>query len=231
LIALALVAIGIVLWLLLERTPAEPVYQGKELHTWLNDLITGPILQGDYAGPTHDAAADAIRHMGTNALPALLADLHTKDSGFKQELIEKLQKHPFLKPYIHEADERRGKAAEAFRVLGPLAKPAIPELVLILKDPETSEESAFCLAFIGADGIPLLVQALTNSDPQVRCCAAWAVGSEGAAARSAVPALLGMLNDPEVSVRGFVTNALWSINPAAATKAGVNVGASQSKGK
>jgi len=43
----------------------------------------------------------------------------------------------------------------------------------------------------------------------------------GPDARIAVPALVELLNDPDLEVRGRATNALKAIDPEAAAKAGV----------
>ncbi len=66
-IALAVVPVmlmGLAAWLLLLQR--EPIYQGKRLRFWLEALNREP--------PSHpdDRVAQAMRHMGTNALPALI---------------------------------------------------------------------------------------------------------------------------------------------------------------
>ena len=215
LVAMVLVTvISAVAWQVLGSH--EPHYQGKGLTAWLKDLNTGPIIQGDFTGKTHDAAADAFRHMGTNALPQLLAGLRAKDSRFKTAWMKAFRNQPVFRDFFHPADECRGDAAQAFKELGAIAKPAIPELTRLLNDPDLSLESAFCLAFIGSDGIPPLIKALTSSHAQVRSCAAFALGCKPDIARPAVPELLKLLNDPDAYVRLRASGALMSIAPEAA---------------
>ena len=56
---------------------------------------------------------------------------------------------------------------------------------------------------------------------QNRLMAAEALGKFGVEAKVVAPVLLQMLNDPESSVRREATNALKTIDPEAAAKAGV----------
>jgi HEAT repeat protein len=200
----------------------EPRYQGKALSAWLADLNTGPIVQGDYTGETHDTAADAFRHIGTNALPQLLNGLRAKDSPLKSACLNALRNHREFRNIFHPADETRASAAQGFKALGPMAKPAIPELTVILNDPDTSLESAFCLLFIGKDGVLPLVQALTNNQPRVQHWAAFALCHKPTLAQPAVPTFLKLLSDPDADVRTKASWALKIINPEAAAKAGVN---------
>jgi hypothetical protein len=58
------------------------------------------------------------------------------------------------------------------------------------------EIAAWSLAAIGADSVPPLMEMLTNSNPQIRCRAAMALGMIGKEAEPAVPALVAMLHDP-----------------------------------
>src|SRR5690348_12098163 len=50
-----------------ERGPKEPRYQGKSLSEWIARAVPIP-----RAPSMHADAEEAIRHMGTNALPCLL---------------------------------------------------------------------------------------------------------------------------------------------------------------
>ena len=57
------------------------------------------------------------------------------------------------------------------------------------------EIAAWSLAAIGADSVPPLMEMLTNSNPQIRCRAATALGMMGKPAEPAVAALLKVLDD------------------------------------
>ena len=72
------------------------------------------------------------------------------------------------------------------------------------------EIAAWSLAAIGADSVPALMEMLSNSNPQIRCRAAMALGMIGKAAEPAVPALVKVLDD-----RGRSNSAEWHPDPYA----------------
>ena len=61
--------------------PREPVYEGKTLSDWLKIL-------GHATGTTQIRAGTAILEMGTNALPALLEMLRSKDTWIDVKLMQ-----------------------------------------------------------------------------------------------------------------------------------------------
>ncbi|MDB6019256.1 MAG: repeat protein [Pedosphaera sp.] len=206
LVILLVAIVGGVVWAVLESR--EPVYQGRGLSAWMKDLTTGPIINNDYSGATHDAAVEAIRHMGTKALPQLLAGLGAKDSQLKVKLMRFFSQHPVFRIKLETADDRRGEAAQGFKALGAIARPAIPDLIPIVNDRETALESAFCLAFIGPEGVPPLIQALTNRVPRVRGYAAFALSYGPLDASPAVSALIQRLQDTNNNVMVYAVGTL-----------------------
>lgn len=69
--------------------------------------------------------------------------------------------------------------------------------------------------------VPALIEALKDDFTDVRRTAAGTLGLFGEEARSAVPALTAALRDREPSVRKTAGQALKTIDPEAARKAGV----------
>jgi HEAT repeat protein len=61
--------------------------------------------------------------------------------------------------------------------------------------------------------VPVLADALRDSDPFVRFCAAGALEGFAEQARPAMDTLMHSLDDPEKDVRFSVTNALHRIAP------------------
>ena len=94
---------------------------------------------------------------------------------------------PLLEDLANGDPAMRVAAAMALRELGPVAWPAVPDLVVALGDPI----------------VP------------VRKAAAGALGGIGPAAEAAVPALAGALRDPHRFVRSWAAMALFEIGPAA----------------
>ncbi len=153
--------------------PREPVYQGKRLSKWLADFNRAG------RGQTNQEAEDAIRQIGTNALPFLVADLCRKDSPLKLALMEWYNKWSSLKFQFKTFADRRGPALMAFYVLGnagklgPAAKPYLPSIGTLLDS--QPDKAAFALLYIGVESIPYLTDALSHTNWLVRTWAAVAL--------------------------------------------------------
>jgi len=82
-------------------------------------------------------------------------------------------------------------------------------------DPEFRVAVMYVLVSIGPEdtvsAIPLLIQALTDSDARVRRTAAEVLGKYGRAAESAISALRGLLGDDDTEVRQRASDALLNI--------------------
>ncbi len=124
---------------------SEPSYQRKTLLEWLAELDCGP--QNSEKGKQ---AREAIRQMGTNIIPFLLADLGDGN----------LLQLKYGKKDARSADERMCQATWAFDALDSDGKSAIPELVKLL--PVSPGYAPGALAGIGRDAVPELLKALTN---------------------------------------------------------------------
>jgi hypothetical protein len=115
-IALAVVLVmlaGVTAWLGLRER--EPVYQGRRLSVWLE------ILHREKLAHLDDHAKQAIRHIGTNALPVLIERLRAHDTPLKQLIMKWTQKQAFVHFHFNSADERRPEAIWGYEALGPLA--------------------------------------------------------------------------------------------------------------
>ncbi len=153
--------------------PREPVYQGKRLSEWLEEFSR----RG--RGQINRQAENAIRQIGTNALPFLVADLCREDSPHKLALMEWCNKWSSLKFQFKTFADRRGPALMAFYVLGnagklgPAAKPYQPSIGTWLdSQPDTA---AFALLYIGVESTPYLTDALSHTNWLVRTWAAVAL--------------------------------------------------------
>jgi hypothetical protein len=194
---IALAVIGGIIWLLV---PAEPRYQGKRLSVWLRSLDRSP-MQFHASGlvvDTNHPAAQAILHMGSEAVPFLIRELRARDSAAKIKLMELLRKQSLVPIELTPAFVRQRGAIEACFALGPTAKAAIPELTERLSESRISQTTrTFALAAMGPDALPFMISALTNRDPQVRICMASAFRNVPYDAEEAVPALITCLRDPD----------------------------------
>ena len=200
----------------------EPVYQGKKLSAWLEDMQP-PIFYAytvypNAGGVAGESAENAIREIGTNGIPLLLRAIHTKEFPLKKLLMRLAAKQSHFKVAFRTAAARRGRAAAAFQALGPAADAAIPALVGLLDDPESAREIGFVLAQRGPKVVVPVTQALANGNAAFRLNAVgfmegrlgWFTDSE-----LTVPALVNCLKDSSSPVRERTAHCLglMSKNP------------------
>ncbi len=116
---------GGLVWML--SRPAEPAYQGKPLSAWLNEIDVDA-----YPANTNQAAFVAFREMGTNAIPALLKIIESRDPPF-QRLMGQLNRMQSLVQFpVREEWPQRAAAPFALYAMGAKAKPAFQALTNML---------------------------------------------------------------------------------------------------
>jgi peptidoglycan/xylan/chitin deacetylase (PgdA/CDA1 family) len=170
-----------------SRAP-EPEYQGKPLSAWLREgEATAATDSASFSNATH-----AVKTIGTNAIPTLLAMLAAQDSGWRNKTVHWVQEtlHVNLQASLASADRRR--ALLGFQVLGRAARPAIPELAVRLtnSEPVVADFAFLALAEIAdAAAVPALIAALTNANPTLHMAAAATLGQLRSQASAAVPTL------------------------------------------
>ncbi|MBU6401076.1 MAG: hypothetical protein KGS61_12205, partial [Verrucomicrobia bacterium] len=150
--------------------PREPVYQGRPLSQWLADL------DPDQPKEVRAHAHEAIRQIGTNAIPVLMEWFRARDSRLKLRLMELSRKQHLLHLHFTSAHDRCRRAYRACRILGPAAKPVIPGMIELLNDTRTTPTAGNVLVLFGTDAIGPLAQALTNRSVNVRYGAACLLG-------------------------------------------------------
>ncbi|MGD1088878.1 MAG: HEAT repeat domain-containing protein [Verrucomicrobiota bacterium] len=184
-------------------TPDEPNYGGKRLSEWLQAR--------DNDGEFSEDAKEAIHHMGTNAIPALLTRL--------------VYVRP---PFGLRAFEVNFGAVRGFILLGEQTKTALPELWTLMDS--TNQDTALfaMLAAVGtgSNAMPFFIKGLTNQFAGVRNEAANnltdGIGKQfPELRRQAIPLFVKLLNDLDEDVRGNATNQLKEIDPEVASKAGI----------
>lgn len=173
----------------------EPVYKGKPLSYWA-EMTQDQKL--DF-GPSAQAleAIEAVRAIGPAAIPYLL------------KWIQPPWKNSILP----------GGAVESFKVLGPQAKSAIPQLAKILNkrpgsiDDESARTSAAeALSYLGPDAVPVLLAAATNlQGQQLQWEVIQDLGHFGTNGIAAIPALLAWTHDKDQEVRLGAVNAVGAI--------------------
>lgn len=208
LIVLIAAVAGLVAWRLLR--PTEPKYQGRSLSHWLWEMEIAP----DSASLSWKESLQAVKAMGTNALPALLRMLRTEDSEWKRKAVNWTQDALGLDAEDYLPEVKRRRAMAGLRVLGPVAESAIPELTRLVAgaDLQVSSAALGALAEIGGPRtIPPLISAVTNSNAQVSVPAAAMLGNLRTQARPALPVLLQALTSPDAGLRASAARALGEI--------------------
>jgi HEAT repeat protein len=167
---------------------AEPRYDGKTVHEWLQAVRAAPAQR-----PKAAAAFRKVGPAAKAAVPALLAALRERGEPI------------------------RSLAAQALGRIGAKAREAVPALLELLRDKNDSLrfDAAEALSRIGpgADAVPVLAKRLRDRYFAVGRTAAAALGKIGPAAKDAVPDLTKALKDRQL--RGWAADALGRIGPAA----------------
>ena len=192
----------------------SPRYNGKSLLTWVNKISPSSSEAGiGEIRPDEKEIATALQAMGTNCLPYLIARIKLKESMSEKMGFDFNPRLPFDESSREiELEQKRRQAAKGFCMLGPIATPAIPQLVPLLND-ETVVVSVTCaLVGIGTAAYPALFQALQHTNTNIRRSAALGISQHRGKGEFAIPALLAMLNDPDGKVRSAAAYTLGKIN-------------------
>ena len=215
LLAVLFVALaGGLVWML--SRPTEPVYQGKPLSAWLNEIDADP-----YSVDTNQAAFVVFREMGTNAIPALLKTIQSGDPPFERFIFE-LRGMVSLGHFPGRyARHQRWAASIALYAMGANAKPAFPTFTNLLFHTNTAYLGARPLAGMGSAGLPPLLAALTNQNARIRMAGVLGLSWERSDLNIVVPALIARLNDQKSSVHREAVLALGRLHaePALAVPA------------
>jgi HEAT repeat protein len=158
--------------------PREPTHDGKPLSEWLR------VLEKERSKEERTRAEEAVRAIGSKAIPALLRLIKAKDSYLKQRVAIAMRKQEMLDFEILDEQGSQGRAYCGFRALGSNAISAAPALARLLSDKDARYAVAPSLAVIGAEGMNHLAKALTDADPEVREIALYHLTAIGVAYRN-----------------------------------------------
>jgi hypothetical protein len=156
-LAVFLILAGVICVTLWKTSPPEPSHGGKKLSVWLDELLA---LNHPAQWDPNTKQAQAVRAIGTNALPWLLYELRAEGSRLQSRINQLLARQSIIKYRFPDVNTRLRRACRGFEALGPIAEPAIPELMTLVEATPGYVPSA--LAAIGPPAVPALQQCLTN---------------------------------------------------------------------
>ena len=201
--------------LLALRVP-EPTYRGKTLAQWTENFSPNPAQQDK-------EAVAAVQALCTNDLPALVVAINYDADARREKFYARLAWLPTFVPrflqYQVFPDHRyrkRNTALAAFWMLGPAAAPAIPALTNLMYSTNyrIAEQGASAICATGTNGLPQLVQAITNPAFPARVTVLFSMCSLvyiGTNAGPVIPALLACTHDPDSAVRFHAVRTLGSL--------------------
>ena len=203
---LAAVLLAVAVWQCLRS--GEPSYQGRTLTAWLVDYLGAddpfPITEEKKA--TMQRAGDAIRDMGTNAVPHLIKMVNAKDSTLTRIITIIAQHQSMVRVNLRTEKEKRQMAVFGFYALGAKGKSAVPALVELLnsQDQDVRLSAADCLGNIGPDAkaaVPLLLPYLNSTNRIVAWDTTLNLGRIHMEPELVVPVLVQQLVATNISMR------------------------------
>ena len=127
-----------------------------------------------------EPVSQAIRAMGTNSLPFLLAHIKHIQSPLLVKLVALLRKQTLVKLPFYGEEAYQSPSILALDALGSQALPLLPELSSVAQDPQTCWWGMISLLAIGTNSIPSLERACQSIDIQVRTNAVLTIAMLGA---------------------------------------------------
>jgi hypothetical protein len=209
LVVCVLTGIGVVAFWPGEK---EPQYNGKTLTEWLTYRWKAQTDQEAWE------AQDAVRHIGTNALPWLVKWMSYQPPAWKQKMshwkILQVVPEPLLYRFFRQEFQRYW-LWDAFITLAPKCNEVFPELIRVVdRWPDSPWERALgTLSSLGTNGLVALHDIATNGTrvADVRCGAMGEIGSMFNQSRHRTPAeldlyknlvvpdLMRCLDEPEIA--------------------------------
>lgn len=221
------IAIACFAWMLLNRRATAPIYQGRSLDSWITQLDdgdrdheTGLALSawptGAAVSKSKAAATEAIRQIGTNAIPFLVAEVTRNDPRTLIKLKNFLRNHTRfgtagLSNRIEKQKILRHQAALGLAALGPDAKPALPELMKAFHTSYHTKQVTISIAAIEPEGWIELTKAITNSNESLALHGIWGLGMHRAAVPGTIDALLHTLTNSSSTLIDISAWALGEI--------------------
>jgi hypothetical protein len=217
---------SIVAILAIRNDNDEPRYNGKRLSQWLT------LYRLDVYGqktPEFTQAEEAVRRIGTNALPYFMKWIRYEPPAWRQRVMRyvptRVGDNETFQNWIEGGDERRASLASlGLGILGTNALSVLPELTTRMNDssaPKTSRRAIFALASMGESAVPVLQEALQdrNQTNRSRIVYSFRLMAFERGTNVILPYLIESLTNDDRFVRTAATNVITSLAPDVFTNA------------
>jgi HEAT repeat protein len=159
---------------------------------------------------------ESIRDAVAPQLIELTLDAHTQEAALDQLGPRKVEAIAALRRGLDARKwETRQAAATGLRYLGPAARPALPQLLRALEDPNPGvcilAASAVCQIERRPEAVSVLAAGLRRTESGVRSVAAAYLAEIGADAGPATADLVEALDDPVPGIRDYAVTALKNV--------------------
>ncbi|MDB6063831.1 MAG: repeat-containing protein [Pedosphaera sp.] len=207
---LLLAVIGGIAWLTLRTS--EPMYKGKPLSFWLGAYSAMHTLNLHDGQEKWGESNEAVRSIGTNAIPILLRRLRVDYSPLTLRLLALAQKQHLFK--VRSPSENQREGILGFEALGDHGKVVVPELIRIYEKDSSFRSRYSTIVALGCIGpaaeqaVPMLVQSLGDTKSYLRPTALFTLGQIHSRPEIAVPALIKCLGDRDFSVKMTAAGAI-----------------------
>ena len=154
LLACGLMAIAAAILVATSPDP-EPSYRGRSLREWVSNA------EWHQPQATQEEAKEAIRHIGSNAVPYLLKAIDYEPTAWNQALrtwFSQRSSGPLMpvETWLFSSSRSADAATKAFMHLGPQAQCAVPQLIGLLNHPKSYETASRAAAILGSIGRSVL---------------------------------------------------------------------------
>lgn len=183
----------------------EPRYEGKPLSYWAERACVG-----ENRAPPADSVV-ALRAIGQKGVPYMVGWIGRPPLAESPVPVQQFRRICWA---IYGPRPSQDAVIAAFRVMGPQAKPAIPELSRLLDQRSNYRTSYFAeraLAAIGPAAVPALTVGLGGAHPQVRKVILRDLGHMGTNSLEAIPDIIAFTASPDRGLRGEAYAALGLI--------------------
>jgi hypothetical protein len=215
---IVLIPVIFCLFVIQSARAAEPVYNGKPLSEWLLILKIGHTSTGEQVEEAD--AKEAIRQMGTNAIPTLLDILGATD-GNKRRVLGRLESRGFREVFQNRnvsTGDLEDMGVQGFGILGTNAVSAVPKINKLFCHSEACSAAAETLAELGPEGFAALTNGMSDKD--LAGVVVWTIGHKGGGdVETLTRLLISALNNPERATRGNAADFLGGKDAALAIPA------------